>query len=615
MMENDFNLILGYILPISLEMAHKTIMGFCYISYVYLLLGMLGLLCLNFLKYEHKAVNFFSRIYLVIVMSISAFYFYSLYALVLPSQLVGRYQELQTYAKGGVISHIVIPYALGVFCGMLLWMVFLRYVVLFLERVANYFASSNFNIIKSTVDIYKARNKKGVASYDPRKHFKIDKGLIFLGWNAELNEPIYEKYETFVKKHVQALGRSQSGKNLALQPIALQMLMNDSFVIMLDVKLAGGDDIMAPMLYQAAKDLNLPYTYMEFGMDAPAQMNILDSKDIDTLYDIIIQLCNMQETSDMATDFYQQQGKKLIFEIAKFVAESKEPITIYDIINQYSFLFFPQKIKEENKSKVQTTLEVFSGWKCINANDEAMPTISSLIDKGGVWYIQAQNRMSYVIIQAIVAIVQKLPNKSRKICLIADEFFKYINHNMIEVFSEGGGKGIQCLVAYQTASLLKAPQLGISSQDMIGTLFANCSYSYIYGSNDPFIFEQVKQTSGTINVDIESKSASRNIAIIDKQTADKTYSSQLAPKVTPDLLNLLKDRENYLIFAGRPTYLNHTGIIPVMKGEFNKESPEFKQISNDARTLTYKFEVPVKGYDMLYQGSQENPPHEYNPFD
>lgn len=614
-MENDFNLILGYILPISLETAHKTLMGFCYISYLYLLLGIFGLLCLNFLKYEHKAVDIFNRMYLVAVIAISAFYLYSVYALVLPPQLVAQYQDLQSYAKSGVLAHMVIPYTLGVLLGMLLWMVFLRYVVLFLERVANYFASSNFNIIKSTVDIYKVRDKKGVASYDPRKYFKIDQGLIFLGWNAELNEPIYEEYETFVKKHVQALGRSQSGKNLALQPIAMQMLMSNSFVIMLDVKLAGGDDIMAPMLYQAAQDLNLPYTYMEFGMDAPAQMNILDSKDTDTLYDIIIQLSNMQETSDMATDFYQQQGKKLISEITRFVTQSEEAITINEIIKQYGFLLFPQKVKDENKSKVQTTLEVLADWKCINANDAAMPTIRSLIDNGGVWYIQAQNRMSYVIIQAIIAIIQKLPNKSRKICLIADEFFKYVNHNMIEIFTEGGGKGIQCLVAYQTASLLKASQLGITSQDMIGTLFANCSYSYIYGSNDPFIFEQVKQTSGTINVDVESKSASRNIAIIDKQTADKTYSSQLAPKVTPDLLNLLKDRENYLIFAGRPTYLTHTGRIPVMKGEFNKDSPEFKQISNEARTLTYRFEVTAKGYDILNKGSQENPSHEYNPFD
>ena len=89
--------------------------------------------------------------------------------------------------------------------------------------------------------------------------------------------------------------------------------------------------------------------------------------------------------------------------------------------------------------------------------------------------------------------------------MVLDESFKYINTNVIQILTEGGGKGIQCYMAYQTASLLKAPHLNITSQDMIGTLFANCSYSYIYGSNDPFIFAQIEKTSGTIKVNTESK--------------------------------------------------------------------------------------------------------------
>lgn len=613
-MEKDFIVILGkLILPSILTSLHKTLMGFCYIAYIYAVLGMVGLSIINILKYEHKSVSFFARIYCVIVLSITLCYVYVVYALVIPKELVSQYGGLQAYAKETALQHIVIPYLFGIMLGLMIWFVFLRYILLFIERMINKISRSNFNVIKNTEDIYKERLNLGVKLYDPRDYFRIKEGLVFLGWNAELNEPIYDEYNTFVKKHTQSCGRSQTGKNLALQPLVVQMLQYGSFVLFFDVK-QGGDDVMSPVLHQAAIDLNVPYTYMEFGMDAPAQINILESKDVDTLYEILIQLCNLQQTSDMGTDFYQQQARKIIFNIAKFVATSETPVTITEIIKVFNFMFFQQKIKDENKTKVQTTLEMFAEWSCINSKDPDTPTMQSLIENGGVLYIQAKTDVAYVIIQSIIAIIQKLQNKPRKITIVADEFFKYINSNMIQIFTEGGGKGIQCFVAYQTASLLKAPHLNITSQDMIGTLFANCSYSYIYGSNDPFIFAQIEKTSGTVKVNVESKTTAKNFAMIDQQSKEVSYNSQLAPKVTADMLNLLKDCENYLIFSGKPTYLTHIGHIPVMKGKFDKDSEEFQQKLKSSRVLTYSFKIESYGYDTLLDAA-DNDAGGYNPFD
>lgn len=613
-MEKDFIAILGkLILPSILTSLHKTLMGFCYIAYIYVVLGMIGLLIMNMLRYEHKSVSFFARLYCVIVLLITLCYGYVVYVLVLPRELVPQYGGQQAYAQTTVLQHVLIPYAFGIMLGLLVWFIFLRYVLLFIERIINRISRSNFNAIKNTEEIYKERQHLGVRSYDPRDYFRIKEGLVFLGWNAELNVPIYDEYDKFVKKHTQSCGRSQSGKNLSLQPLVVQMLYYGSFVLFIDVK-QGGDDLMSPVLHQATIELNVPYNYMEFGMDSPAQINILESKDVDTIYEILIQLCNLQQTSDMGTDFYQQQARKIIFDIAKFVAASDTPVTITEIIKAFNFMFFPQKIKDENKTKVQTTLEMFADWPCINSNDPATPTMQSLIENGGVLYIQAKTDVAYVIIQSIIAIIQKLQNKPRKITIIADEFFKYINSNMIQILTEGGGKGIQCFVAYQTASLLKAPHLNITSQDMIGTLFANCSYSYIYGSNDPFIFAQIEKTSGTIKVNVESKTTAKNFAMIDEQTKEVSYNSQLVPKVTADMLNLLKDCENYLIFAGKPTYLTHIGHIPVMKGKFNKDSEEFQQKLKASRVLTYSFKVESYGYDALLE-TAEKATGGYNPFD
>lgn len=611
-MENDFISILKIILPIFLTLPRKAFCGVLYIAYAYLLLGALGFVCLQIMRYQHPIKILLLRIYAICIFTLTSFYLYSI-TVSLPANLVYEYQNLQIAAINDWLWVMVLPFIFGVGIGFGFWVIFMRYVMLYVERFLNWISRSNYNLEKDSEQTYKERQKKGVKQYDPSKYYKIDKGLIFLGWNAEHHKPIYESYETFKKKHVQSLGRSQAGKNKILQPLTVQMLMNGSLVIMLDVK-EGGDDVMPPILYKATQELGLPYNYMEFGMTSPAQFNILDSKDVDTLYEILIQLCNLQKTQDMATDYYQQQARQTIFEIASFIASQENQITIKDIMTTYLTQFFDEDIKPQDKSKVQTTLEVYCNWECINSKHQDTPTIKSIIDNGGVWYIQAKTDVAYVIIQAIIAIIQKTPNKSRHITLVADEFFKYINNNMIQIFTEGGGKGIQCFTAYQTAALLKAPQLGITNDEMVGTLFANCSYSYIYGSNDPFIFSQIEKSSGTVAVNVESSTTTRNIAVIDKQDSEKRYSRQLNAKVTSSMLNQLKDSECYLLHMGRPTYLTHVGSIPLMEGVFDKGKLEFKKLLNVSRKLTYSFDNipdPVEsncaGNKFMHESSEYNP--------
>ena len=150
-MERDFIAILGkLILPSILTSLHKTLMGFCYIAYIYAVLGMVGLLIINILKYEHKSVSFFARIYCVIILSITLCYGYVVYALVIPKELAYQYGGLQTYAKDTALQHIVLPYLFGIMFGLMIWFVFLRYILLFIERIINKISRSNFNVIKNT---------------------------------------------------------------------------------------------------------------------------------------------------------------------------------------------------------------------------------------------------------------------------------------------------------------------------------------------------------------------------------------------------------------------------------------------------------------------------------
>lgn len=61
---------------------------------------------------------------------------------------------------------------------------------------------------------------------------------------------------------------------------------------------------------------------------------------MDTIQEIILQLCNIQETSDMATDYYQKQAKKIVLSLAQFVANSDDEITIRDLMTVHYDKFF-----------------------------------------------------------------------------------------------------------------------------------------------------------------------------------------------------------------------------------------------------------------------------------
>jgi len=504
----------------------------------------------------------------------------------LPEVINDYGRKLQVYRREQFTEHVVFVllalFAIGGISSVIGAVLFKRKFGTKIQGLIARFTKTNFNSTMSTEQLAKEMNKSLPKDYNPLEYFRVNKNQVFLNWDAEKKQPVYEDYSIFTKKHAQFCGRSQSGKNLGIQPLAVQMMMFGELVIMLDVK-NGGDDIMAPLLYKAANELQQPYTYMEFGVSTSFQFNILQTKDVDTLQEIILQLCNIQETSDMATDYYQKQAKKIALSLAQFIANEEQEITIRDLMTIHYDKFFNPSAKDNEKSKIETSLQILADWDCINAKNAI--SIDELIANGGVWYIQSKTKEAYPIIQALISILLKLPSRKRKVCLIADEFFKYVNKDLIEVFTEGGGKGIHCLVAYQTAALLKAPQLNITSEDMIGTLFANCSYSYIYGSNDPFIIKQLEKVGGTVKVRVETQHTERGLTLVDKGTGNKSYREQDVPKITNDMLNLLRDRECFLVCAGRPTNRAHTGIIQILPGKFDKDSLEFKQLGRISREI------------------------------
>lgn len=449
--------------------------------------------------------------------------------------------------------------------------------------------------LSSTEEIFLEHDKLKLKSYNPLDYYDFKNRKVFLSLNVE-HEPIYVDYDSFIKKsHGNSTGKSQQGKNVAIQNVAVQLLYYDEFVVMCDAK-DGGDDVMAPILYKYANEYGKKYNYIELSLTAPAQINILQIKDADFLKKILMQLAKLEETDDQAVGYHIQQDDAIAQKIALWIVAQQDEITIYEIVTQHFDLFFDPKKKEQ--TSLQTALIKLSYKACINAKNGAK--YEDLIQDAGCLYIQAKTKDDNVILSVLVSSL-RFVRSQRQIptitTVIADEFMKYASQDFIDVFTEGAGKGFKLITAYQTSALLEIKSIGKTSEQMLSVIMSNNSYEYIYGTRDPLVLDVFEEHySGTKIVHEETKDAETGLFFTDQSTGKKRLKKALHARYPKDLLTKLRTGEHFLYVAGELLQLCYNGYLPLLSGPFNKNSEEFLDLVHESRSVT------------LNKKQQSNPP-------
>jgi len=138
------------------------------------------------------------------------------------------------------------------------------------------------------------------------------------------------------------------------------------------------------------------------------------------------------------------------------------------------------------------------------------------------------------------------------------------------------------------------------------------------------VFEE--HYSGTKITHEETKNAETSIVLADKGTGKKHLKKVLTARYPKELLSKLRTGEHFLYRSGELLELCYNGYLPLMTGEFNKDSEEFVQMVNASRKLTLSAESAIAkpvGYSNLSQMTKEEPEAvktvqeeqgEYNPF-
>lgn len=513
--------------------------------------------------------------------------------------------------SGGITAWIVVVESRGITAKITRW----------IDRKT----SRGINLVEDTEIIFKNHDMIKTKPYNPETFYKYKDGLVFMSLDVK-GKPIYCDYASFIKKsHGNSMGKSQAGKNVAIQNIVVQLMYYDEFIVMCDAK-DGGDDVMAPVLWKYANKYEKPYNYIELSLTAPEQLNILQIKDADFIKKILMQLAKLEETEDMAVSYHIQKDDATAQKIALFVARSQEEVTIYDLVTKHWQLFFDPKAKEQ--TSLQTALIKLSYKPCINAKNGAL--YEDIIKAGGCLYVQAKTKDENVILSVIISSLRFVKSQqriSRVVTIIGDEFMKYASQDFIDIFTEGAGKGFKLITAYQTSALLEVKSIGKTSEQMLSVIMSNNSYEYIYGTRDPLVLSVFEEHySGTKITHEETKNAETSIVLADKGTGEKHLKKVLTARYPKELLSKLRTGEHFLYRSGELLDLCYNGYLPLMTGEFNKDSDEFVEMVNASRKLTLSAESAIAksvGYSNLSQMTKEEPEAvktvqeeqgEYNPF-
>ena len=464
----------------------------------------------------------------------------------------------------------------------------------------------NWDKEQSTEEIFKEHAKLVTATYNPQKYWKLDDGKIFLSLGVD-GVPYYVDYESMMKKsHGNATGKSQMGKNVAIQQVLIQLMLMGEFVVMCDAK-SGGDDVMAPILYKYTTENNQPYNYVELSLTAPPQFNILQIKDVDFLKQILMQLAKLEETDDMAVQHYIGKDDAAAQKIALFIAQSSEELTIYDIVTKHMDKFFDLSAKE--KSTLQTALTKLSYKPCINAKDGFK--YEDLIKAGGCLYLQAKTKDDNVILSVVVSSLRFIRSQmliQRVVTVFADEFMKYASQDFIDIMTEGAGKGFKLITAYQTSALLEIKSIGKTASQMLSVIMANNNYEFLYGTRDPLVLDAFEEHySGNKVVHEETQEIETSIVLADKTTGAKRTKRKLVARYPKELLTKLRTGEHFLYRAGELLELCYNGYLPLLSGKFDKNSTEFVELVRQSRKITLEAVKKIPDQNEKKENLQQNP--------
>lgn len=465
---------------------------------------------------------------------------------------------------------------------------------------------------KATVTSEAERNKKtdvrDVGKMLPQQiNFNVEKYIDFskgtflgLGENGPVYWPAGEKLP-----HVQVAGTTGSGKGVFIGMFVTQNIGMGEAVFYIDPK----DDEFAPhVVATAAKRFGKTYNFIDLRPTAGPQLNLFAGASKEQIEELFIAGFDLAETGGKG-DFYRLADR----EAAEFIAAKAAsipgatPASLYAEFGEY----LRKDLEAESFAK---KLKEIAAIPSVNANDGL--DLRKIVKDGGAVYVVGSMRNAKVMRLQKMLVIKLIHlaeerkrtsgNSLRPVSLVLDEFIYHISKPVLEGLGAARDKGVHVTLAHQANADFKRCGEDLNAEAVEGAVIENCKLKFVYKIEDPDTADWFAKKSGSIQVDDETKTVERNIAL--SETVDGRRSIRQAERFLIDsnmIQNLDYDGRKRLgvIYGLGLAQFAYSSPVKVEKDEKNLVSQIFEgsaldtgksqfDISDEESSTTTSFDLP-----------------------
>lgn len=350
--------------------------------------------------------------------------------------------------------------------------------------------------------------------YDPRTYHKLDS--FFMGLSRDRN-PLYWKGNL---PHVAIAGTTGSGKGRKLQDLAAQSIAMGEALVYLDPK---DDEWGAHALYSACQEAGRPYHYVRLLPESPPQFNLLAGAkawEIEELFNATFDLADKGK----ASDFFKAKDRNAAAEAAKLVAERN--LTFAELYREMA----ADEFWTEEAPGFLGKLREVAGVDAVNSRGGEL-SLPTLIEEGGGVYvvgsmtlqsIRRVQQMIFVRVQQIATARDRMGEKVRTVCVIADEAKYHISRPVLQGLGASRDKGMRVILAFQSFMDLRDCPDDMNPDMVVGAIVENTPCKLIYRIEDPVTARWLAEKSGIILIDDETRQLERNIALAETTEGNRT---------------------------------------------------------------------------------------------
>lgn len=376
-----------------------------------------------------------------------------------------------------------------------------------------------------------------IGGFDPLKFIRPKKGL-FIGLD-EHKKPVYIPEDVWKVSHILLSGRTRSGKGVAAQILLTQAIQRGEFVIVLDPK----SDAWMPYIFaQAAKLAGQPYHFLDLRPEAPPQVNLFEGCDRETIETMLIAAFSLSEKGD-AADFYRLGDRRAARETAAFISENPgaTPAEVLAALGEGW---------QGQADGFAAALSEMAQLPSVNAPTGAGIDINRLAETGGCLYVVGDMmntrviRMQRMLLVRLMMYAKKrdyISAEPRTITVFADEFKVHISKPFMTSLGAAAGWGLHTILAFQSLQDLADVPADLDKDAVRGAVMENCAIQLSYRIKDPDTADWLSRSTGTILVDDEIRSVTKNLALTETVKGERSIRQAERPFIDTNMfMNLPK---------------------------------------------------------------------------